>query len=62
MRQRHVQEELFRQFLALKSSKKENRRIVGHLLIGCRPCLDLAARVAPKAGLSSTNPAGGIDI
>jgi tetratricopeptide (TPR) repeat protein len=62
MRQRHVPEELFRKFLGLKTSKKENRRIVGHLLTGCRPCLHLAARAASEAGLFSTGPAGGADV
>jgi hypothetical protein len=62
MRQRHVPEELFRKFLALKPSKKENRRIVGHLFTGCQPCLDLAARVASEAGLFSTGPASRADV
>jgi tetratricopeptide (TPR) repeat protein len=59
MRQRHIQEDLFRKFLGLETSKEESRRIVRHLLTGCRPCLDLAARVASEAGLFSTAPAVG---
>jgi tetratricopeptide (TPR) repeat protein len=61
MRQRHIPEELFRKFLGLKTSKQENRRVVRHLLSGCRSCLDLAARAAFEAGLFSTRPAGGAD-
>src|SRR5262245_4534438 len=40
----HISEELLQRFIAGASSREEGRRIVRHLVEGCRQCAELTAR------------------
>ncbi len=50
MRRRHIDEEMFRRFLGLETSREQTRQIVKHLLTGCEPCSELAARISSATG------------
>jgi tetratricopeptide (TPR) repeat protein len=50
MRRWHIEEDLFRRFLDLETTREQTRQIVRHLLAGCEPCSELAARISSEAG------------
>lgn len=57
MAERHISEGQFGQFLRGEMSRREARRVVGHLLSSCERCSALASRMASEIGLFSTGAA-----